>query len=80
MVVRTLALGAALAFGLAAAASAAVTVAPIDKAGGAIVRIAEACGAGMWRGPEGACHPMAKGRVCPAGHHLGPDGHRCWPN
>jgi hypothetical protein len=45
-----------------------------------IVPVAEGCGPGWWRGPEGRCHPMARGRACPRGYHLGPEGGRCWPN
>lgn len=78
--VRSIMLSAALAFGLATAASAGITPGPVGNANSAVVKVAEDCGAGMWRGPEGHCHPMANGKSCPAGHHLGPDGKRCWPN
>lgn len=80
MLMRKIALASALAFGLATAANAAVAIAPIAAPGSAVVKVAEACGAGFWRGPGGKCHPMAKGRACPGGYHLGPDGHKCWPN
>ena len=76
----TIAFGAALLFGLATAASAAITPAPVSKGGDLIINVAEGCGRGEWRGPHGRCHPMARGRVCPRGYHLGPNGHRCWPN
>jgi Spy/CpxP family protein refolding chaperone len=76
----TIALGAALLFGLATAASAAITPAPVSKAGDLVINVAEGCGRGEWRGPGGRCHPMPHGRVCPRGYHLGPNGRRCWPN
>jgi hypothetical protein len=78
--VRSLILGAAVAFGLASAASAAVPAAPVAAPGSAIVKVAEGCGPGFWRGPGGKCHPFAVGRACPIGYHLGPEGKRCWPN
>jgi len=78
--VRSIVLSAALAFGLATAASAGVTPTPVGNAGSLVVKVAEDCGAGYWRGPGGRCHPFATGRACPAGYHLGPDGHKCWPN
>ncbi|HYC25218.1 MAG TPA: hypothetical protein VEC58_04185 [Roseiarcus sp.] len=73
-----------LAVGLATSASAAVTVAPV--ASGVVVEpVAEGCGPGFWRGPNGVCHHTgAYGagvvRPCPPGMHLGAEGHRCWPN
>ena len=55
-----------------------------DRAAGgkgpAVTLVAEGCGPGWWRGPGGHCHPMAMGRACPPGYHLGPEGRRCWPN
>jgi hypothetical protein len=80
MIMKTMALSFALAFGIATAAGAAIAPAPIGNAGSAIVKVAEGCGMGFWRGPNGHCHPMAMGRACPPGFHLGPEGHRCWPN
>jgi hypothetical protein len=77
---RSIMLSAALAFGFASAASAGVPVAPIGSSDGLIVKVAEGCGPGFWRGPGGRCHPFAVGRACPAGYHLGPEGKRCWPN
>jgi hypothetical protein len=79
MLLRSIVLSVALAFGLATAASAAVTPTPI-KTGSLVVKVAEGCGPGWWRGPNGRCHPMARGRACPVGYHLGPEGKRCWPN
>ncbi len=74
-------LGAALAFGLATAAGAAfMPPALTGNAASAVVKVAEGCGAGFWRGPEGRCHPFAVGRACPRGYHLGPQGKRCHPN
>jgi hypothetical protein len=78
MIVKSI-LGALLALGVTASAQAAMIAPPIDK-GPALTLVAEGCGPGWWRGPAGHCHPMAMGRVCPRGYHLGPEGHRCWPN
>lgn len=77
--VRTIALSAALAFGLATAASAGVPAAPIGS-DSLVIKVAEGCGPGFWRGPAGRCHPFAVNRACPPGYHLGPEGRRCWPN
>jgi len=77
---KTIYLGAALAFGLATAAGAAVTPVQISNTNSAIVKVAEGCGPGFWRGPGGRCHPFAEGRLCPRGYHIGPEGRRCWPN
>jgi len=73
-------LSAALAAGFATAASAGVTPAVIGKPDAVIIKVAEGCGPGWWRGPGGRCHPMARGRLCPPGYHIGPEGRRCWPN
>jgi len=72
-------LGALLALGMTASAQAAMIAPPVGK-GPAVTLVAEGCGAGWWRGPGGHCHPMANGRLCPPGYHIGPEGHRCWPN
>jgi hypothetical protein len=80
MIIRTLLLSAALAFGAATVAGAAVTPAPLGHADSLITKVAEGCGPGWWRGPGGRCHPFATGRACPRGYHLGPEGKRCWPN
>ena len=72
-------LGFSLVFGMVVSAAAAMTVAqPPEEPG--IVRVAEGCGPGFWRGPGGFCHPFAAARACPIGYHLGPEGQRCWPN
>ena len=78
--IRNIVLAAALAFSFATTAGAAVPTAPVATSSGLVIKVAEGCGRGFWRGPGGACHPMAMGRVCPVGYHLGPEGHRCWPN
>jgi hypothetical protein len=80
MMIRSIMLSATLAFGLATAASAGITPSAVGNADSLVVRVAEECGAGMTRGPDGHCHPMAEGKGCPAGTHLGPDGKRCQPN
>jgi hypothetical protein len=77
---RSIILSATLAFGLATAANAGVIATPLGQTGSLVVKVAEGCGPGMWRGPGGRCHPMAMGRACPRGYHLGPEGRRCWPN
>jgi hypothetical protein len=73
-------LAAALALGLATAAGAAVIPAPTGNGDGVVVKVAEGCGPGFWRGPYGHCHPFAVNRACPPGYHLGRLGRRCWPN
>jgi len=66
--IRTIVLGATLAFGLMASLA-------------TVANAAEGCGRGFWRGPGGACHPIVgPGRYCPPGYHIGREGHRCWPN
>lgn len=78
--IRSLALSAGLALGLATAANAAVIAPTPATPNSSIVKVAEGCGPGWWRGPGGRCHPMAMGRACPPGYHLGLEGRRCWPN
>ena len=78
--IRTFLLGAALAMGVTTAASAAVTPAPVGVPNASIVKVAEGCGPGWWRGPGGKCHPMYNGKACPPGYHLGPEHKKCWPN
>jgi hypothetical protein len=78
--IRTVLLGTALAFGFATVASAGVTPAPVGNANSSVIKVAEGCGPGWWRGPGGKCHPMFDGRACPPGYHLGPERKRCWPN
>jgi hypothetical protein len=78
--IRSLILAAAMVIGLATIANAGVVLNAIGDPDKSVIRIAEECGRGWWRGPEGRCYPMAKGRVCPKGYHLGPEGGRCWPN
>jgi hypothetical protein len=80
MQTRIICLSVALVFGLVTTASAMVKPGPIANAGGSIVKVAEGCGPGFWRGPGGRCHPFATGRLCPRGYHIGPEGRRCWPN
>jgi hypothetical protein len=70
---------AALGFISATAAYAMDIPAPVVKAGD-VIKIAEGCGEGFWRGPGGKCHPFAKGRECPKGYHIGPEGKKCWPD
>ncbi len=77
---RLFGLSAVLAVCLTTAATAGIHLTPGAHSDSLVVKIAEGCGAGFWRGPEGRCHPVAVNRACPAGYHLGPDGKRCWPN
>ena len=77
---RTMLLGAALAVGMSSLASAAMLPVTVGSGDVGIVKVAEGCGPGFWRGPAGVCHPMAVARACPRGYHLGPEGRRCWPN
>jgi hypothetical protein len=79
-VIKTIIVSASLAFGFVGAANAGMMPAPIGVAGSAIVKVAEGCGPGFWRGPGGHCHPMFDGRACPPGYHLGAERRRCWPN
>ena len=65
--IKSIVLSAALALGFATAASAGVTPAPITNPDSVIVKVAEGCGPGWWRGPGGRCHPMAMNRACPPG-------------
>jgi hypothetical protein len=80
MLIRRTCLSIALIAGLTTAADAMVMPAPIATVDSAVVKVAEGCGPGFWRGPHGRCHPFAAGRACPVGYHLGPWGRRCWPN
>jgi hypothetical protein len=79
MMLRSIILSAALAFGLSTVASAGISPGPVGNFS-PVVKIAEDCGAGMTRGPDGHCHPMGMSKACPPGQHLGPDGKKCLPN
>jgi hypothetical protein len=78
--IRTIAIGAALALSLATTSYAAMAPVPVGPASDLTIKVAEGCGPGFWRGPGGRCHPFAQGRLCPPGYHIGAEGHRCWPN
>jgi hypothetical protein len=78
--VRSIVFSAALSFGLATAASAGIAPTPIGNADRLVIQVAEGCGPGLWRGPNGRCHPMYNGKACPRGYHLGPERKRCHPN
>ena len=88
IVIRAFVLGMALSLGLATTAGAAILPAPVANGDGGIVKVGEGCGPGWWRGPHGHCHPFTGGGgslrgtrfACPGGMHVGPYGHRCWPN
>jgi hypothetical protein len=78
--IRTIAIGTVLAFSLATSSYAAMTPVPVGPSSDLTIKVAEGCGPGFWRGPGGACHPFARGRLCPPGYHIGAEGRRCWPN
>jgi hypothetical protein len=78
--IKTFIFGTVLAFGLATAASAGPIPVLSGNSDSLVVKVAEGCGRGEWRGPGGRCHPMFDGRACPPGYHLGPERKRCWPN
>ena len=77
---KTTIFGALLTLCLATAAGAGVIPAPLNNGNSVVIKVAEGCGPGYWRGPLGRCHPFAANRACPPGYHLGPEGRRCWPN
>ena len=80
-IVRTV-LAASGLMGFAAAAQA-MPAAPGVDVGLAPTYVAEGCGPGFHRGPEGRCRPnevIAPRRECPRGFHLGPEGRECRPN
>ena len=79
--IRTIALGAALAFCFATTSNAAIMPAPVGSPSDLAIKVAEGCGPGWWRGPGGRCHPMmGPNRFCPPGYHIGREGRRCWPH
>ena len=55
--IRSSLLAAGLALSLASGANAMVVPGPVGNDEGAIIKIAQGCGAGFWRGPHGRCHP-----------------------
>lgn len=78
--IRTILIASTMTFGLATAASAGVAPAPVGVPNSSVVKVAEGCGPGFWRGEGGKCHPMFDGKACPRGYHLGPERKKCWPN
>jgi len=78
---RSILLSAAVALALTASADAAgLLPVPIESGSGLVIKVAEGCGPGYWRGPWGRCYPLAVRRTCPPGYHFGPQGRKCWPN
>jgi hypothetical protein len=68
----------AIGVSLAASASQAMPVAPLDQTASAdTIRVAGGCGPGWHRGPYGGCRPMYN---CPPGWHSGPFGRHCFRN
>jgi hypothetical protein len=85
MMPRLFALAAAFAIGLGTVANASIVPRLAERTGAPILQVAQGCGPGMWRGPNGVCHlGGAAGagvvRPCPPGMHLGPQGRQCRPN
>lgn len=89
--IRSLLVGAALALAASSSASAAMLVAPVADANPAIVRVADGCGPGFFRGPGGYCRRMHgeymppvyrpyRPFMCPPGMHPGRYDRRCFPN
>ena len=67
--------------GLAAASPGSMMVVTAPGAGSDVIEVSGGCGPYGHRGPYGACRPNVIPRlVCPYGFHLGPYGHRCFPN
>jgi hypothetical protein len=68
----------AMGLGLLTVSAQAMPIAPVDKpVSNEITRVAQGCGAGMHRGPAGACRPLF---TCPPGWHTGPYGKKCFRN
>jgi hypothetical protein len=78
--IRSVLVSSVLALSLMTGASAAMAPAPLSNTDSSFIKVAEGCGAGYWRGPQGRCHPFAVNRACPPGYHLGPERKKCWPN
>ena len=55
---KTLILGAVLVLSSGAFANAAMLPAPVGTGDGAIIRVADGCGGGWYRGPAGRCRPI----------------------
>jgi hypothetical protein len=84
MQIRIICSSATLILGLATTpANAMVMPARIAIVDSAVVKVAEGCGPGWWRSPDGRCHPLPAGHedwACPPGYHLGQFGGSCWLN
>jgi hypothetical protein len=76
-------LGLVMAVALISPARAMVALAPGARPAGPTILIEGGCGRDYHRDEHGNCRPNWRewdGRRCPPGWHLGPEGHRCWPN
>jgi len=64
---------------LSTVADAAVPIAPLANGSG-VVKVAQGCGLGRWRGPGGWCHGPAyyPGYYHPGWGYSGYYGRRCW--
>ena len=86
---RSTILAAVAAFGLSSVAEASMMAPAISGNDGSfVIKIAEGCGGGEWRGPQGHCHhfdgPGGNNRgtefACPDGYHIGTRHDRCYPD
>lgn len=68
--VRSILLSAALAAGLATSANAWVSPAPVGDNDHGIIRVAEGCGGGRWRAPDGSCQWFHTGGGSLRGTHF----------
>jgi hypothetical protein len=76
-------LGLIMAAALISPTQAAFTPMPQTSVTGSVILVEGGCGRDYHRDDRGYCRPNWRewdGRVCPPGWHLGPEGHRCWPN
>jgi hypothetical protein len=53
---KSVALGAMLMLGVATVSNAAILPVPTDVSGEGVLKVAQGCGPGGWRGPYGHCH------------------------
>jgi len=86
--IKSLLVSAVLALAVTSNAGAAMLAAPFADGDSAIVRVADGCGPGFFRGPGGYCHrmrgpymaPVYRPFMCPPGMHPGRYDRRCFPN
>lgn len=86
--IKSLLMSAVLALAVTSNANAAMVAAPLGADDSAIVRVAQGCGPGYYRGPAGYCRhmrgpymaPAYRPYMCPPGMHRGRYDRRCLPN